>query len=164
MKWHSSCSKFLLDAPKDIESDWSSLSPPTLWLAMTRLVPKNVRNPVMIAITSAVYGYMLQKASGIAKGGESDGHHTIESEGDEVYLRFGGGALADMFQTRFKEMRSKKPSQYKEKVSQELQVLQWMRMVDKSNLPSSLAYRDQGGMYFPYFAHLPFIRSVDTCP
>ena len=60
-------------------------------------------------------------------------------------------------------MKSKKPSQYKEKVSQELQVLQWMRMVDKSNLPSSLAYRDQGGMYFPDLALLLFIRSVDTC-
>lgn len=163
VKWHSFCSKFLLDAPNDIESDWSSLSPPMLWLEMTRSVPKSVRNPVMISVTSAIYGYMLQKASITAKGDDSDSHYTIEREGDEVYLRFGGGALADMFQTRYKEMKSKKPSKYKEKVSQELQVLQWMQMTEKSKLPSSLAYRDRGGMYFPDLALLPFIRSVDTC-
>ena len=68
-----------------------------------------------------------------------------------------------MFKLRYTAMKSKKPSHLKEKVSQELQVLQWMRMVDKSSLPPSLSYRDQGGMYFPDLALLPFIKSVDTC-
>ena len=104
-----------------------------------------------------------KKASITAKGDDSNNQYTIERENDEVYLRFGGGALEDMFQTRYKEMKSQKPSEYKEVVSQELQVLQWMQMTDKSNLPSSLAYRDRGGMYFPNLALTPFIRSVDTC-
>ena len=38
-----------------------------------------------------------------------------------------------------------------------------MRRVDKSTLPSTLAYRDRGGMYFPDEVFLPFIRSLDEC-
>lgn len=60
-------------------------------------------------------------------------------------------------------MKSKKASQRKEEVSKELQVLEWMCMTDKSDLPTSLAYRDQGGMYFPDKMLLPFVRSLDNC-
>ena len=83
---------------------------------------------------------MLQKACAciIAKDSDTDSHNPNEKD-DEVYLRFGGGALEDMFRPQYKEMKSKKPSQYKE-VSQELQVLQWVCMIDKSTLPPSLAY------------------------
>ena len=104
-----------MDAPSDTEHDWSSLSPPRLWLTMTISVPKDVRNPVMIAIMSAIYWCMLQKtcACTIAKDSDTDSHYSTEREDDEVYLRFGGGALADMFRTRYKEMKSEKPSQYK---------------------------------------------------
>ena len=106
---------------------------------------------------------MLQKISSSIKGDDEDNLYIIGNEADEVYLRFGGGALTDMFKLRYMAIKSKKPSHLKEKVSQELQVLQWMRMVDKSSLPPSLSYRDQGGMYFPDLALLPFIKSVDTC-
>ena len=101
VKWHQSCSRFLLDAPSDTECYWSSLSPPRLRLTMTRSVPKDVHNPVMIAMMSAIYGCMLQKAheGTTVNNSDTDSHHRIEREDDEVYLRFGGGALADMFQT-----------------------------------------------------------------
>ena len=49
----------------------------------------------MIAITSSVNGCMLQKVSASIKGDNEDDCYTTENEG-EVYLRFGGGALADM--------------------------------------------------------------------
>ena len=52
-------------------------------VAMTQFEPKNVRNPVTTAMTSAFYGYMLQKESTVAKGNDTDSHHDIESEGDE---------------------------------------------------------------------------------
>ena len=51
---------------------------------------------------------------------------TIEREPDEVYIRFAGGALADMFKLRYKDIKSKKSSHHKEEVSKELQVLEWM--------------------------------------
>ena len=78
-------------------------------------------------------------------------------------MRFAGAALADMFSLRYKDMKSKKSSHRKEDVSKELQVLEWMRMTDKSDLPTSLAYRDKGGMYFPDKMLLPFVRSLDNC-
>lgn len=117
----------------------------------------------MIAISSAVYGHLLQHATLSVKKVDTQCQVTIDSEPDEVYMRFGGGALADMFSLRYKDMKSKKSSHHKEKVSKELTVLEWMRMTDKSDLPTPLAYRDQGGMYFPDKALLPFIRSLDNC-
>ena len=33
---------------------------------------------------------------------------TASEEPDDVYFRFGGGALASMFQTRYKQMKSSK--------------------------------------------------------
>ena len=50
----------------------------------------------------------------------------IKIEPDVVYLRFGGGTLADLFNICYKDMKCKKNFPHKEKVSQELQVLEWM--------------------------------------
>ena len=113
----------------------------------------------MIAMASAVYGYMLQQARLLVKDDGEESSTSLRSEPDEVYLRFGGGALASMFTGRYKDMKSNKSSQHNEKVSQELQVLEWIQMVDKSELPIALEYRDRGGMYFPDKALLPFIIS-----
>ena len=101
----------------------------------------------MIAMASAVYGYMLQQARLLVKDDGEESSTSIRSEPDEVYLRLGGGALASMFTGCYKDMKSNKSSQHKEKVSQELEVLEWIRMVDKSELPIALEYRDRGGMY-----------------
>ena len=49
-----------------------------------KISTKIVRNPVMIAVTTTIYGYMLQKASISAKDDDSDSHYTIEREGDEA--------------------------------------------------------------------------------
>lgn len=76
-----------------------------------------------------------------------------------MYLRFGGGALADMFTQWYKGMKSNKASIHKERISKELQVLECIRRMDKFTLPPTLAYRDRGGMYFPNEAFLPFIKS-----
>lgn len=87
----------------------------------------------------------------------------MESEEEEVYMRFAGAAMANMFSFRYKAMKSKRSSKRKDEISNELQVLGWMRMTDKSNIPSSLAYRDQGGMYFSTKELLPFVKSLDDC-
>ena len=145
VEWHRSCSSFVMSVD-DEHTNFDELPANKLWLALTRSNPREVRNPVMIAITSAIYGYMLQEMRLLANGNNinSTKNSTLQSEPEEVYLRFGGGALADMFKQRYKDMKSKKSSKIKEKVSQEIQVLEWIRRVDKSTLPASLAYRDQG--------------------
>lgn len=38
-----------------------------------------------------------------------------------------------------------------------------MQCVDKSVVPASLQYRDQGFTYFPKQEFIPFIRAVDIC-
>ena len=165
VEWHQSCSKYLLESSEedDNESGVCLLSPPRLWLMLTKSIPKDVRNPLMIAITAAIYGYMLRQATLSVKVVDAPSQHTIENEPEEVYMRFAGGALADMFSLRYKKLKSKKSSCHKELLLKELQVLGWMRMNDKSDLPASLAYRDRGGMYFPDKALLPFVRSLDNC-
>ena len=169
VEWHQSCSKFLLDSSKndDVDDkcggDLSLLSLPNQWLLLTKSTPKDIRNPVMIAITAAIYSFMIQQATLAAKEADSQSEYAIVTEPEEVYIRFAGAALANMFNLRYKEMKSKKSSQHKERVSKELQVLEWMRMTDKSDLPTSLAYRDRGGMYFPDKILLPFVRSLDNC-
>ena len=165
VEWHKCCSKFLLSVSEKHDC-LDGLPADQMWLALTRSYPTEVRNPLMIAVTAAIYGHMLQKVRSIVKensGGETS-KSALQHEPDEVYLRFGGGALADMFKQRYKDMRSKKKSsKTKDIISQEIQVLGWIRRVDKSTLPASLAYRDQGGMYFPDDDFLPFIRNLDEC-
>ena len=99
MKRHSSCYEFLLDVDRYRTATLILIGPHyhhQNWLAMTRSVLKDVCNPVMIAITSSVYGCMLQKISASIKGDDEDDCYTTENEGDKVYLRFGTGALANM--------------------------------------------------------------------
>ena len=160
VEWHQSCSKFLLDSSKCGDVDNCGRD---LWLLLTKSTPKDIRNPVMIAITAAIYSFMIQQATLAAKESDNLSEYAIVTEPDEVYMRFAGAALASMFNLRYKDMKSKKSSQHKERVSKELQVLEWMRMTDKSDLPTSLAYRDRGGMYFPDKMLLPFVRSLDNC-
>ena len=166
VEWHQYCSNFLLDPADDAADKLGApaLPLPKLWLSMTRSTPKHVRNPLMIAMSSAVYTHMLQEVRLIIKDKDEECQSScaVESEADEVYYRFAGGALADMLKVRYKDMKSNKPSLHKEKISKELQVLNWMRLSDKSNLPSALVYRDRGGMYFPDEDLLPFIRSLDN--
>lgn len=59
VEWHRCTSKFLLD--EDCDSSCDQTTPSKLWLFLTKCLPRDVRNPLMIAITAAVYGYMLQQ-------------------------------------------------------------------------------------------------------
>ena len=42
-------------------------------------------------------------------------------------------------------------------------VIKAMQCIDKSVVPASLQYRDQGFMYFPKLEFIPFIRAVNQC-
>ena len=67
--------------------------------------------------------FMIQQATLAAKESDNQSEYSIVTESDEVYMRFVGAALANMFNLRYKDMTSKKSSQHKERVSKELQVL-----------------------------------------
>lgn len=151
------------------ESSESS-TPQNEWRKISSSVCRETRNAVMIAIISAVYEHLLSlifelqcNSSQSRESSECPSSSACSEEQDDVYFRFGGGALADMFQTRYKQMKSSKSQTVKAKICEELSVLQWMKMEDgeKATLPESLKYRDRGHMYFPHRHLLPFIRKFD---
>ena len=50
----------------------------------------------------------------------------------------------------------------KEKISQEIHILQSLNTKDKKKVPSYLRYRDKGYMYFPCEELIPFLQDVDA--
>ena len=51
----------------------------------------------------------------------------------------------------------------RDRLSQEIVVLQAINTKDKLTIPEYLKYRDQGFMYFPHASFIPFLRAVDDC-
>ena len=51
-----------------------------------------------------------------------------------------------MYKERYKMMKSPSCKQKKD-IGKRLTILDWMRLRDKSTLPKSLQYKDEGGMY-----------------
>lgn len=163
MQWHSYCGTFLIE-PTSSEPSCQSESV-KLWTTLSSSVRKEVRNPVIISLCSAVYDLLLVKVrtelSGMFTEDSSQPCISLSSEPEEVYYRFCGAAMAGMYKERYKMMKSSSCKQ-KEDVGKELTVLDWMRLNDKSTLPTSLQYKDEGGMYFPKHTLIPFIRDVDS--
>lgn len=121
-----------------------------------------------MGIISAIYDHLLSFIIDFGRSSKSTECASTSSaalceEPDDVYLRFGGGALADMFHSRYKQIKSSKSHSVKARISEELSVLKWMQMEDKNKdtLPDSLKYRDRGHMYFPHNNLLPFVKKVD---
>ena len=160
VKWHKQSAVFLsVQLPPE---DSFLRVPIKLWLQLTNSVSRDVANPVMISISSAVYKYMLQKIRDVSIGEDESQNSRITSESEDVYLRFGGGNLASMYKSRYSAMKSKGSSSKKDLISCELCILDCIRMTDKSSLPRSLKDRDEGGMYFPDREFLPYLKEVDT--
>ena len=87
----------------------------------------------------------------------------VHEDTDNVYYRFGGGAIADMLKTRYNKMKTS--SKDKDQVSLEITVLQKLSVHmenDKIDIPAYLKYRDEGYMYFPCQELLPFLKAVDV--
>ena len=169
MQWHNHCSTLLIE-PTSTESASQENESTQVWSTLSSGVTREVRNPVIISLCSAVYDLLLVKIRTMLSGmfaEESSGAHqqsdqSHSSEFEEVYYRFCGAALAGMYKERYKKMKSPSCKQ-KDDVSKELTVLDWIRLRDKSKLPKSLQYKDEGGMYFPSKSFIPFIKDVDSC-
>ena len=81
-------------------------------------------------------------------------------EPDEVYYKFGGAAIAEMLRKRHRSIHSC-PENNRGTIIVEISVLKGMECSNKSIIPPSLQYRDNGFMYFPDEALIPFIEAVD---
>ena len=176
LKWYAHCSAFLLaedltlDAIGFDESDkyYSSLiSTRRTWIKFCKDHTTTVSDskPVMMAISSAVYNYLLGQVS-IYQESLTDQTPNRElsaqsSDGDDVYYRFGGGALCEMLKNRYKEIKDC-PSTRRNLLSIEISMLQAMNNKDKSTIPAYLNYRDRGYMYFPRSSFILFLRHLDT--
>ena len=79
----------------------------------------------------------------------------------DVYYRFGGATLASMLHNRYKAMKLEHTKQ-KEKISQEIHILQALNTKDKEKVPSYLRNRHEGYMYFPREELIPFLQDVDA--
>jgi len=122
-------------------------------------IPVPESNVIMMTVSSAIYHFLLDCVVHSSSGKARDSN--CEEDDDGVYYRFGGGAISDMLHLWYKQIRSCKDD-LRDRVSQEIAILQAMLIKDRSQLPDYLKYRDCGYMYFPLPAFLPFLHEIDT--
>ena len=120
---------------------------------------------MLIAVQGAIFSYLAHiVAKHIMPSVVRDETQTISQpslpEPDEVYYKFGGAAIAEMLEKRYRSVHSC-PENKRGTIVVEITVLKAMKCLDKSIIPPSLQYRDNGFMYFPDEALIPFIKAVD---
>ena len=119
----------------------------------------------MMLVSSTIYDFLLE----YSKNFQNTIHQTempsialtTESDTDDVYYRFGGAAICDMLQLRYKQLKSCLDDK-QDKLSQEISLLQAINCKDKTTIPGYLHYRDRGFMYFPDKLFLPLLRKIDS--
>ena len=179
LDWYAHCSAFLLGEDMTLAAvgfDESNVKYSSLvntrktWIQFCRDNSTTISDskPVMIAISSAVYNYLLKQVSVYQKSltGQPSGREISEGlsatyRDDDVYYHFGGGALCDMLKNRYKQIKNC-PSTHRNLLSIEISLLQAINNKDKSSIPAYLKFRDRGYMYFPHNRFLPFLRNLDT--
>ena len=176
LQWQQYCSTFLLSRSYPLSSinlekytEQSVAAVRMQWLDFCDHsgIPVPESNPVMITISSAVYELLLGHAESFQSGLSSNGECTsmatqyspVVTDGEDVHLRFGGAAICEMLHLHYKQIKECTGMQ-RDKLSQEITILQAMVMKDKSNLPHYLKYRDRGFMYFPDISFVPFLQSI----
>lgn len=189
LDWHKHCSIFLLPKessidcifPSDTDNDDDTKSMCTLnakeikeikdirhlWSCFCDSYPTEQQmncKKIMISFSSAVHDILLRQLHA------SNGQLTetvcktasSSSDGDDVYIRFGGASICSMLHLRYKDIK-KCPEGKRDAVSQEIKILQNINTKDKADLPQYLKYRDRGYMYTPHRIFIPFFRCVDNC-
>ena len=170
LKWHHQCSIFLLSTP-DVNDednlDMARIQERWIGYCLGKSASVDTRNTVIISVYTAVYDHLLCHCNALQKSITDEVQpesaiHTAISDGDSVYYRFCGAALASMLHARYKKRNTCKPSQ-KGSVNREIAILREIKCTDKSHIPLELQYRDRGYMYFPTQDFVPFLREVDAC-
>ena len=169
LEWHKQCSLLLKDEVD--QGGQKELSQPRIhqrWLGYCEgsRVAKEVYNPVLIAVYSAVFDYLMQKVAKHQKKEQADGDHQtplLEDQEEGVYYRFGGAALVAMLHLRYDQLKSGVHKSKRENVKDELTILKAIQCTDKHHVPDYLQYSDMGHMYFLAARYIPFIKNVDKC-
>lgn len=109
LQWHQHCSVFLMEPTDKQELEDSSLR---IWLRLTSGVNASVKYPVIVvSFCAAIFDMLLIHIRTLLSDFNRVGSCTmplqLETESDDVYLRFCGAALAGMYQERYKKMKSK---------------------------------------------------------
>ena len=127
-------------------------------------VSSDVAKTFLIFFSSSVYNELLRQCQiAITLPTPISATSTMNEDTDDVYYRFGGGATADMFKTRYEKMKSPNCND-RDQISLEITILQKLsvhRENEKAHIPAYLKYRDEGYMYFPCLEMLPFLKAVD---
>ena len=171
LRWHQYSSAFLLSSQYPLSA--IDLQEPTSYqLSETRLAwlhfceengaPVPTSNPVMMTVSSAIYHYLLDYIARLqVNAPKQTCRKSTIMDGDDVYYRFGGAALADMLHLRYDQIRVCRDDQ-RDILSQEISILQAINSRDKTNIPDYLKYRDRGYMYFPDQVFICFLRDLDS--
>ena len=169
LDWHKQCS-LLLKAQVDQGGQKELTQIHQRWVGYCEGsgVSKEVYNSVMIAVYSAVFGYLMQlvakhQKDHLADSGHESGQAPLLADQEGVYYRFGGAALSAMLHLRYDQLKSGVHELKREAVKDEITILKAIQCTDKHHVPDYLQYRDRGYMYFPAARYIPFIRNVDTC-
>ena len=167
--WHRQCSVLLKDQVDRVcLNELSQIHQRWLGYCEGRGVVKQVYNPIMIAVCSAVFDYLMQKVVEQHKceqtesGSDQSQAVGIQEDSDDVYYRFGGAALAAMLHLRYDKLKTA-PNSEKDTIRAQITVLKAIQCTDKSHIPEYLQYRDMGHMYFPDSRYIPFLKEVDKC-
>ena len=86
---------------------------------------------------------------------------TTEPDTDDIYYCFGGAAICGMLHFRYKQLKSCSDDK-RDRLSQEVSLLQTINCKDKTSIPGYLCYCDRGFMYFPDKVFLPLLQEFDS--
>ena len=167
LEWHRQCSVLLMDlVDEGGHKDLCQIHQRWLGYCEGSGVAKDVFNPVLIAVYSAVFDYLMQRVALHQKREQSDDLDqtpTLEDQEVGVYYRFGGAALAAMLHLRYDQLNPGIDESKRECVRDEITILKAIQCTTKDHVPDYLQYRDMGYMYFPAACYIPFIKNVDKC-
>ena len=156
LKWHTHCSYFLVSNNKELTDISLHLSDPLVvdvvavraeWekVCISYSVSSDTAKAFLISFSSSVYNEMLRQCQAVIKPPTpSTATSTVNEEPNDVYYRFGGGAIADMFKTRYEKMKSPNCNN-KDQISLEITILQKLSVHtanEKTHIPEYLKYQD----------------------
>ena len=158
LQWQQYCSIFLwsrtyplsaINVEKSVEESVAAIRLQWLDFCDRSGIPVPNSNPAMITLSSAVYEQLLECTEQFQRSISCHNESLsttpcppVVTDGDDVNFQFGGGAICEMLHLRYKQIKECSDSQ-RNKLSQEITVLQAMVMKDKTNLPHYLKYRDR---------------------
>ena len=175
LKWHNYCSYFLVSNNRELTdlglhpADPLAVNVVTVRAEWNKVckscsVGSDTAKTFLISFFSSVYNELLRQCQvAINPPTPIPATSTMNEDSDDVYYRFGGGAIADMLKLRYEKMKSPNCND-KDQILLEITILQGLsvhRKNEKAHIPAYLKYRDEGYMYFPCSEVLPFLKAVD---